>query len=341
MTLKPLDGFMNLTTHHCVTGSMRHVYVYNGHDLSEDLLLGIGGGVGFIYWHMKGQDPFIGGRGGTRPPFMEELAGERTGVKLERHTTGSARKATESMQEILDAGQPLMIFCDMGFLPYFDFGGQEFHFGQHAVVICGLDRDSQQVLVADRDDILHPVPLEDMAKARSSTFKPFPPQNLWFTFDFTHKRLPTAGEVRQAVQEQALPMLEPPIKNIGVPGIRKAAKAIPGWRKTLNENELRRALFNAYIFISADGGTGGGLFRLMFGRFLHEAAVLASEDRFESSAEEFVRIGAGWDKLSKVFRQAAECSDPAGTLADFTAPLLELAGQEELAWRKLLQIVRD
>ena len=32
MTIKPFDGFRSLETHHCVTGSMRHVYVFNDHD---------------------------------------------------------------------------------------------------------------------------------------------------------------------------------------------------------------------------------------------------------------------------------------------------------------------
>ena len=32
-----------------------------------------------------------------------------------------------------------MIMCDMGYLPYMDFGGEEYHFGAHAVVICGYD----------------------------------------------------------------------------------------------------------------------------------------------------------------------------------------------------------
>ena len=57
MALKPLDGFKSLETHHCVTGSMRHIYAYNGHDISEDMLLGIGAGVSFSYWHFKGQPP--------------------------------------------------------------------------------------------------------------------------------------------------------------------------------------------------------------------------------------------------------------------------------------------
>jgi len=47
MTLKPLEVFQHFTTHHCVTGSMRHVYIYNDHGISEEMLLGIGAGVSF------------------------------------------------------------------------------------------------------------------------------------------------------------------------------------------------------------------------------------------------------------------------------------------------------
>ena len=53
--VQSLPGFKTYKTHHCVTGSMLHVYHFNSHQLSEDMLLGLGAGVGFFYWHMKDQ----------------------------------------------------------------------------------------------------------------------------------------------------------------------------------------------------------------------------------------------------------------------------------------------
>jgi hypothetical protein len=338
MTLEPLAGFKSLETHHCVTGSMRHVYVYNSHDISEDMLLGLGAGVSFIYWHQKGTVPFIGGRG-TPKPSMEEIAGQRTGVRIEPHTTSSARKARKTLLEMLDAGRPVMIQCDMGFLPYFDFGGSEYHFGGHAVVVCGYDPATEQVLIADRDEELHPVSMEDLEKARGSTYKPFPPRNRWYTFDFGDKRQPTAEEVRQAIMEQARPMLEPPISNIGVKGIRKAARMVPRWPDSLGADELRWALFNAYIFINAVGGTGGGTFRYMFGRFLGEAAGIVGEPRLEESAAEFQGIGDAWEELGEWFRRTSEAPDPASLLGECVAPLNALADREEAAWTRLREVV--
>jgi hypothetical protein len=338
MTLKPLDGFKSLETHHCVTGSMRHVYAYNGHDVSEDMLLGIGAGVSFSYWHFKGQPPFMGGRGMPKPS-IEEIAGQRTGVAVEAHTTASARKARQTLLEMLDAGQPVMVQVDMGYLPYFDFGGKEYHFGGHAVVACSYDPETDRVLVADRDAELHPVSMEDLEKARGSEHRPFPPKYRWLTFDFCHKRQPTATEVRQAIAEQAQPMLEPPISNIGVKGIRKAAKMAVKWPDSMSEQELRWTLFNCYVFISPVGGSGGGNFRTMFSRFLREGAEITGDPRLGESADAFNHIADAWEKLGEWFKQASEADDPASLLDACAVQLNALADLEEEGWTQLQGLV--
>ncbi len=341
MTLKPLEGFKSLETRHCVTGSMRHVYAYNDHDISEDMLLGIGAGVSFSYWHFKGQTPFMGGRGNVSRPGeegLEKTTGRRTGVVVESYITSSARKAERTLLEMLDAGQPVMIQCDMGFLPYFDFGDTDYHFGWHIVVVCGYDAETRQVLIADRDG-LHPVSMEDLEKVRGSTYKPFPPRHKWYTFDFSNKRQPTADEVREAIAEQARGMLEPPISNIGVKGIRKAAKRALKWPDQMDEEELRFTLFNMFIFIDATGGTGGGAFRYMFSRFLREAAAIMGDARLEESADAFQHIGDKWQEVAEIFKRGWKAKDPAAMLAETTAPMMDLADLEESAWGQLREVV--
>jgi hypothetical protein len=181
--------------------------------------------------------------------------------------------------------------------------------------------------------------MEDLEKARGSTHKPFPPKHKWYAFDFTHKRPPTAAEVRQAILEQAQPMLEPPIRNIGVEGIRKAARAVVRWPDSMDEKALRWALFNAYIFISPVGGSGGGAFRYMFSRFLREAAEILGDGRIEESADEFERIGDEWEALGAWFRQASEAPDPASRLGECVAALNGLAEMEERAWGRVRESV--
>jgi len=335
MALRPLDGFRHFTTCHCVTGSMRHIYAYHGYAISEEMLLGLGGGVSFSYWHFKGQTPFMGGRGGFRPPLLEEVAGRRTGVAISYQTTSSSRRGEKTLLEMLEAGQPVMIQCDMGFLPYFDFGDTDYHFGWHVVVVCGFDGKSGQVLIADRDEELHAVSLGDLARARGSTFKPFPPKHKWYTFDFSPRHAPGAADARRAIAEQAIAMLEPPISNVGVKGIRKAARSALKWPERLSEEELRFTLFNSFIFIDAQGGTGGGLFRYMFSRFLREVWEMTGDDRLAGCADGFQRIGDRWQEVAELFKAAQRDDDPARALPEIGAALLEIADLEQSAWEEL------
>jgi hypothetical protein len=312
---------------------MRHVYAFNGCDLSEDLLLGLGEGVGFMYWQSKGAPPFLGGRASPKPS-MEEVTGQRTGVKIKIHRTTSLRKARQTMLEMLDAGQPVMLSVDMGFLPYFDFGGEEFHFGGHVIVVCGYDGASEQVLVAERDD-LYVVPLANLEKARSSTFKPFPPKNAWVTFDFSGFHPPDADQTRLAILNQATQMLNPPIRNMGVKGINTTAERILGWPDQMNTKEIQWALFNTFIFINAKGGTGGGIFRYMFSRFLSEAAEITGESSLVDCAAEFIQIGDAWEAFADWAKATSELPDPASHLPEAVDPLKAIADQEHSAWENL------
>ena len=117
-----------------------------------------------------------------------------------------------------------MVQVDMVFLPYFDFGGYDYHFGAHMIVVCGYNSNTNQVVVADREKELHTISIEDLRKARGSKHKPYPPKHRWFTFDFTKKRFPSSMEIIAAIEEQIKEMLTPPIKNLGVEGIKKPHK---------------------------------------------------------------------------------------------------------------------
>ncbi|WP_420642449.1 BtrH N-terminal domain-containing protein [Candidatus Leptofilum sp.] len=337
MNIQPLAGFNHFYTHHCVTGSMAEVYHFNHHPLTEEMLLGLGEGVGYIYWQQKGAPPFMGGRSQPKPS-MEALAAQRTGVKLGSHSTSSSRKAKKTLLEMLNSGQPVMLQVDMGFLPYFDFGGTEYHFGGHTVVACGYDETTDTVLISERDG-LYPVPMADLAKARNSKFKPFPPKNRWLTFDFSEKRQPLPEELHTAVHNMATLMLEPPISNFGVKGIRKTAVMLPKWPEQLTADELKWALFNAYIFVSAVGGSGGGMFRYMLSRFLCETAVILQDTRFEDTARAFKTIGDAWEAFANWSKQTSEAENPAAHLTECVAPLQRLADMEAQAWTELKKLL--
>jgi len=340
MTFTPIEGFRHFETDHCVTGSMRHVYAFHGHDLSEDLLLGLGEGVGFAYFRFRGQPPFLGGRAQPKPS-MEEIAARRTGVRIKARKSSSDAAAEKALVGCLESGNPVMVQVDMGFLPYFDFAGHAYHFGGHVIVACGLDRASGEILIADRDKDLHSVPLAALAAARGSRYRPFPPGRKWWDFDFGAFAPPSKQDILLATRNQASLMLSPPIANLGVKGIRKAAGEMARWDSLLAAKELRRALFNAWIFASAVGGSGGGLFRRMFSRFLREAAEQTGRGQLAKSGEEFGSIADAWDAFAVLSRQAADERTPplaAAYLPRLSSAVAAIADTEEAAWKALARI---
>jgi hypothetical protein len=132
-------------------------------------------------------------------------------------------------------------------------------------------------------------------------------------------------------------MLAPPVHNFGVKGIRLAAQRIPGWAACMTSEEIRRALFNAYIFVSPVGGSGGGLFRYMFSRFLHEAAAITGEEHFLDSAGAFQDIADDWEAFAAWAREVSKVSRPEDRLGECTEPLQAIADREQAIWEALLE----
>lgn len=245
-----LDGY------HCQTNSLAKIYYYQGHSISEEMLLGLGSGMGFIYWKMKmGTDTyvFIGGRGNNKHFFNE--VGNKTGVKIETISTASAKKAENDLLEKMNLKEPVMLFGDMGFLPWFDFP-QDYHFGGHTFLICGYNWEGS-VLASDIDNkgnglkkgFYYPITLEQLSKARSSTYKPFPPKNIYLEFDFSQYHEPNTDDIYSAIQQTVKAQLDPPIKNLGVKGLRYTSREILNWPDLFSEYELRmKRLFSIHVF---------------------------------------------------------------------------------------------
>jgi hypothetical protein len=315
MEIKPFPNCPALDGYHCQTSSLAKIFHFHNHPLSEDMLLGLGSGMGFIYWKMKmGQEDFvfIGGRGNNKGFFND--IGLRTGVKIRSIITGSAKKAEDTLVKKLSEEEPVMLFGDMGFLPWFEFP-EEYHFGGHTFVACGYD-GIENVLCSDMDPKItglkkgfyHPVTLKQLSKARGSKFKPFPPQNCYLEFDFSGFRQPDHEDIYSAIKQTIDSQMNPPIKNIGIKGIKHASNEIMKWPEIFSDHELRMNLFSLYIYIDV-GGTGGGCFRYMYSRFLTESVVITKNDRLLGPSEKFRRSGKLFSAIAQTFVDAERADD--------------------------------
>ena len=197
---------------------------------------------------------------------------------------------------MFDAGQPVCLYADMAYLTYMDLP-EDAHFGGHLIVVAGYDAVTRQAIIADiapkmtgvKTGHFYTLSLEQLALARASKYQPFPPKNHWFTFDFTDAHPPERTALYDAIDQTAQAMLHPPIKNMGVAGIRTAATRVRQWPAQFDEATLRPALFNVYVYIEI-GGTGGGLFRYLYSRFLNEAADLTNDPQLEKRANKYMLV---------------------------------------------------
>jgi hypothetical protein len=346
--IEPFPNCPALDGYHCQTNSLAKIYHHHGRPLSEEMLLGLGAGLGFMYWRMKGNPAagmpdsvFIGGRGNTKDFFAD--VGRRTGVSISVATTASARKAEEAFLAKLARREPAMLFGDMGFLPWFELPA-EYHFGGHTFTVCGYDGD-KTALASDMDPkaaglkkgFYAQITLDRLRLARGSKHKPFPPRHAALDFSFSRYRAPGKKEIGEAVRQTARAMLEPPIKNFGVKGIRHTARELPKWPEYFAERDLRLNLFQIYIYVEI-GGTGGGSFRPMYARFLREAAGIAGDRRLQNAARSFEASGRLFTEIALLFKEADKVRDLPERLERAAANYERIAELEEQAFRELEKI---
>lgn len=347
LQLKPFPNFTALDGCHCISSSLARIFHWAGVPLSEEMLLGLGAGMGFVYWRVKfgpTESVFVGGRANLRN-FYQDIA-KRTGVVIREKQTSSPAKAEAELLRSLKERIPVMLGGDMGMLPWFEFP-KEYHFGGHTFVACGYDGDDT-VLCSDIDQkgsgakkgFLAAISLPQLRKARGSTFKPFPPKNLRLEFDFTHFRRPDTEDIVAAIREMIDAELNPPIKNFGVKGMRHAADELMKWPSQFGDLDLRMSLFNLYIFIEV-GGTGGGCFRPMFARFLRESAQIVGKPALRRCADDFDEIGRKFSEIGLLFKNAMKLHDLPHRIQIASKGLREVADLEEEACRGLEETVLD
>jgi len=343
--ITPFDNCSALDGYHCQTNSLAKIFHYNKHPLSENMLLGLGSGMGFIYWKMKmGASTwvFIGGRGNNKD-FFDDI-GKRTGVRINSISTSSVKKAELSLLEKLEKKIPVMVFGDMGFLPWFKLP-KDYHFGGHTFVVCGYD-GKETVLASDIDNEASglkkgyycPITLEQLSKARSSAFKPFPPKNTYFEFDFSDYHSPSKKDIYSSIKKTINTQLHPPIKNLGVKGIKYASKEIVKWPAIFNDFDLRMNLFSLYIFIEI-GGSGGGCFRYMYSRFLKESAEITKNKGLKTIADKFNQAGEMFTKIGMLFKDAEKAKNLFERVDYASKILSEIAELEEETFFELSKII--
>jgi hypothetical protein len=341
--IEPFDNCPALDGYHCQTNSLAKIFYFYGHPLSEEMLLGLGAGIGFIYWHQKGTYPFVGARGNNKE-FFNDIA-RRTSIDIKVKSTSSQKNAEKTLLQKMEKQEPAMLFGDMGYLPWFDFP-EDYHFGGHTFTICGYD-GQDSFLASDIDPkvsglkkgFYSQITGEQLGNARDSKYKPFPPKNTYLDFGFKRYTDPGTDEIYSAIKQNMEAMLEPPITNLGIKGMKKTAGEIKKWKKIFDDRELRLNLFTLYIFIEI-GGTGGGSFRYMYSRFLEEAADVTGNKGLLKASKMVNDSGKIFTDIGMLFKDAEKVQDIDDRVEKASDLFIVAAGLEEKAGNYLMEIIK-
>ena len=271
---------------HCESTAIRNVLKHAKVDLSEEMIIGLGEGIGFIIWFMKVMDvPFIGG--GIRQAEKTMNIAKNLNLNLIEFKSTSVKKATEFIKSNIDNNQPLGAQADMYYLPYFRDEGYEMHFAGHFITLMGYDEEKVYVVDTHRKEIFG----VNWVYYNNAAFPPenVPMKNKRFMFYYKQEEeMPDLGEILPDIaKKNAETMLNPPIKNIGVKGIKEFARQVKKWDVQLGKPQ--QALDEFHLMCEL-GGSGGGLFRKPYSRFLKEAYTITGLNQFEEAHKQFEEI---------------------------------------------------
>ena len=256
-----IENFKHMNGKNCQVSSMRKTLAFYDIHLSEEMLLGLASGLGFLYWDSKQMPcPFVGGLNGKEYTIFENALSAIDGsIKIIKQTT-SRKLSYNLVLDSLENGNPIIPFVDMAYLPYFFSENAPYpnenagHFGGHTFVVYGIDETKDIVYVSDRFGKPNTIKIEHFMDAHSSDFAPFPAKNKKFTLEPPKHVENLKDKIITAIKKNSEFMLDPPISNFGLKGILKFSGMVEkAWNK-FEPDKLLFTLFNNFIYnIDTDG----------------------------------------------------------------------------------------
>lgn len=346
---KIIENFKPSGGKHCITTALKQIFDYYNYPITEEMLFGLGSGLAFVYINLS-SSPMVSGR--IKPFVFEEKISRRLDIDISCRSSVKYVNAFKKTKKLIDDDKPVLIYADMPYLDYLNLG-EDNHFGGHAVVLFGYDDKNEKFYISDRDNSDYPIrtPMGDIAKdyhlvdydkielARSSTHRPFPAKNKYLDITIKDKPNITKTIIFEAINETCNTMINAPAKLLGLNGIDKFAKQILKWSK-FDDERLRVAGITNYFQIKADGGSGGGIFRRMYGDFLIEASEIVGSNSMKAIGENFLDLFEDWDKVGDYMYLLYETADR-NLLLKMSGLIKELYVREGELLRKLQEAINQ
>jgi hypothetical protein len=319
-----LPGFQHRPGVHCGSTALSDVLRLRGLDVTEAMAFGLGAGLGFYYLDSPLLSPtrlFIG-----RQWPLEETACDVLSAPLAIRTESDRGRAWSGVRDSLDRGIAPILSTDLRFLPYWRTSSP---FNGHRVVLAGHDEVRGVAFLADTErEALQEVAFEDLEKARASDAQPLGfTGRLWMEIDSPRRPVHWREVVADALRRQSRHMLLGQDGYAGITALERFAAEVPRWHELARDEADRAWCFRFASQCIERRGTGGGNFRLLYARFLAEAAAHHPAVEALGLPRRMAEIAAGWTRLANSFKDLSE-QPGAGAPDDVAATARDLARAE-------------
>lgn len=294
----------------CTTTSMMNLLRFHGLELTEELCLGIGGGLGFTY--LRGLNVPLYLVFGRSDDLEINLA-RAVGAQLTLCSDPDPRIAWQGVLDELQSTGPVLLDTDVSRMPYTgrslawpEIGSH----GGHKIVVTGWNPLTQEAEVCD---YLWPrarwIPIGELFHAWVSESGPMMrTHNFWYRLVLP-AQYPELGDIiREGVQTNLFRMTQPWNKFFGIEALKAFLSGVTGWRYTLPPERLRAQAYSTYVALEI-GGSGKGAFRRMYARFLKEASEVLGEPELGALSEVYLELARRWSAVAELLRESSEDSE--------------------------------
>ncbi len=226
----------------CTVNGLGDVYRWKtGQMIHDEFLMSTSGMASFFYLKLKK----------AKPPFMvfwsqgikkqyknlEHIFGFKINIKEGR----SFNFALNKVKQEIEKGNPVVIGpLDMFYLEYRNEFFQKIHAFPHFVLAVGYDDTESKLFLYDCDlSGMQILSYNNLKLAWGKDEPGYMKRNAVITFSLSEKHLPLHKVIKKGLLLKANEMLNPPIRNLGIPGIRKLAKEFLGWEKQLSKEDYK------------------------------------------------------------------------------------------------------
>ena len=336
-----VEGFDHRPGEHCASTALSNILRFHGLPLSESMVFGLAGGLGFFYIRSDDLSPTRMYHGRTLT--LETDLCENAGLPISSGPEEDDDRAWQSLQHQLDAGVPVMLSTDTFYLPY---QNTTSHFPGHRAVAVGYDEGAGLVYLADRKlGEYQSVARSDLRRSRNARDYPISCHNEYLYFRPGPVKLgrPLPEVIRTALARNARWMLEPgdeamPQAVSGLPAMRQLAEDLPKWQDLADWSWAAR--FGFQIIIKR--GSGGLFFRSLYRDFLAEAGQVVPALGDQCLAETTDGIARDWGEVAALLKDQSERETCSPRLfGQAGRRVADLAEREEVLFGDLARIADD